>query len=147
HIAATEAVLAGLPGTVPIAAHPADHYLYSREARGLGTQFGYALPQHPVSPSRPLTDGARVQFGTLELEGMHTTGHTPGSISLVCADACVLSGDTLFSHGIGRSDLPGGDEDQIYQSILTRLYTLPEQLLVLPGHGEPTTIGEERRGN
>lgn len=147
HISATEAVLAGLPQSVPIAAHPADDYLYSPDARGLGAQFGYPLPERCVSPDTPFADGAMIRAGTLELMVVHTPGHTPGSVSLVCGDACVLSGDTLFRRGIGRTDLPGGDEDQIYQSILTRLYTLPERLLVLPGHGDATTIGEERRGN
>jgi glyoxylase-like metal-dependent hydrolase (beta-lactamase superfamily II) len=61
--------------------------------------------------------------------------------------AWLLSGDTLFRHGIGRTDLPGGDEDAIYESILTRLYPLPAELTVYPGHGATTTIGEERRAN
>jgi len=147
HISATEAVLAGLSKAVPVAAHPADEYLYSRDARSLGRQFGYPLPGVCVSPNASLVDGAALRAGTLVLEVVHTPGHTPGSVSLVCGDTCVLAGDTLFRRGIGRTDLPGGDEDQIYHSILTSLYTLPEQLLVLPGHGESTTIGEEQRGN
>jgi hydroxyacylglutathione hydrolase len=147
HISATEAVQARLPTPVPVAAHPADGYLYSPEARSTGRQFGYPLPEHCITPDTPLADGETINVGTLQLRVLHTPGHTPGSVSLVCGDACVLSGDTLFRRGIGRTDLPGGDEDRIYGSLLTRLYTLPEQLLVLPGHGESTTIGEERRGN
>ncbi|HEV8193281.1 MAG TPA: MBL fold metallo-hydrolase, partial [Ktedonobacterales bacterium] len=147
HIGATEAVLAGLPQLVAVAAHPADEYLYVAEARELGTQFGYALPERCALPDTPLGDGETIDVGTLRFRVLHTPGHTPGSISLVCGDACVLSGDTLFRRGIGRTDLPGGDEDRIYESILSRLYTLPEELLVLPGHGESTTIGEEQRGN
>jgi hydroxyacylglutathione hydrolase len=147
HIGATEAVLAALPAPIPVAAHPADEYLYSREARALGSQFGYPLPERLALPDRPLADGATIAVGTLELRVLHTPGHTPGSISLLCGDACVLSGDTLFRRGIGRTDLPGGDEDRIYASILTRLYTLPEHLPVLPGHGPSTTIGEERGAN
>jgi hydroxyacylglutathione hydrolase len=82
-----------------------------------------------------------------------TPGHTPGSVSVLCETAdsptgeWLLSGDTLFRRGIGRTDLPGGDEDAIYESILTRLYPLPGDLRVYPGHGEATTIGEERRMN
>ena len=59
----------------------------------------------------------------------------------------MFTGDTLFRRGIGRTDLAGGDEDQIYESILTRLYQLDESLRVLPGHGPATTIGEEKRAN
>jgi hydroxyacylglutathione hydrolase len=147
HISATEAVLAGLPNPVSVVAHPEDEYLYTPEARGVGTQFGYPLPEQLVMPDRLLADGETINVGTFQLQVIHTPGHTPGSISLLCGDACVLSGDTLFRHGIGRTDLPGGDEDRIYESILSHLYTLPEELLVLPGHGESTTIGEEQRGN
>ena len=166
HISATEALLAGLDAPVPVLAHPADGYLYSREARSWGEQFGYPLPESLSLPDSTITDGMLVEVGTLRLRVIATQGHTPGSISLLCeprdagdasdpsADAeearegaWLLSGDTLFRRGIGRTDLPGGDEDAIYESILTRLYPLPAELLVLPGHGGATTIGEERRMN
>ena len=147
HIGATEAVLAGLAERVPLLAHPADAYLYDTAMRALGAPYGYALPKVPALPDRQLNDGDEVQVGALRLEVVHTPGHTPGSISLVCGDACVFSGDTLFRQGIGRTDLPGGDEDAIYESILTRLYPLPAKLVVYPGHGPATTIAEERRAN
>jgi len=120
-------------------------------------------------PDSTITDGMLVEVGTLRLRVIATPGHTPGSICLlyepqdasdasdasgVSADAeearegaWLLSGDTLFRRGIGRTDLPGGDEEAIYESILTCLYPLPAELLVLPGHGGATTIGEERRMN
>jgi glyoxylase-like metal-dependent hydrolase (beta-lactamase superfamily II) len=147
HIGATESVMAGLGKPVPLAAHPADVYLYSREARAIGEPFGYEIPSDLLVPDQPLRDGDRVQVGDLQLQVIHTPGHTPGSISLICGTTCVFTGDTLFQHGIGRTDLPGGDEDAIYHSILTRLYPLAESLDVLPGHGAGTTIGEERRAN
>lgn len=147
HIGATEAVLAGIAERPPLLAHPDDAYLYDSAARSFGAPYGYALPETPATPDRRLNDGDEVQVGTLRLEVVHTPGHTPGSISLVCGDVCVFSGDTLFHHGIGRTDLPGGDEDAIYESILTRLYPLPANLAVYPGHGPATTIAEERRAN
>ena len=161
HISATEALLAGLAGLagrdalVPVLAHPADAYLYTREARGWGEQFGYPLPERLVAPDSTITDGSSVEVGTLQLRVIATPGHTPGSVSLLyepkdAADAegaWLLSGDTLFRRGIGRTDLPGGYEDAIYESILTRLYPLPDGTLVYPGHGDATTIGEERRAN
>jgi hydroxyacylglutathione hydrolase len=147
HIGATEAVLAGLAERVPLAAHPADRYLYERAARVPGAGYGYPVPDLLALPDEPLADGDALEVGDLRLEVIHTPGHTPGSISLRCGDSCVFTGDTLFRRGIGRTDLPGGDEDAIYQSILSRLYPLPEALIVYPGHEPSTTIGEERRGN
>ena len=150
HISATEALLVGLETPVPLLAHPADAYLYTREARGWGEQFGYPLPERLVAPDSTITDGSSVEVGTLQLRVIATPGHTPGSVSLLYEPengAWLLSGDTLFRRGIGRTDLPGGDEDAIYESIQARLYPLPAETLVYPGHGEPTTIGEERRAN
>jgi hydroxyacylglutathione hydrolase len=147
HISATEAVLAGLDAPVPVAAHPADLYLYKREARARGLQFGYPLPETLVLPQEQLDEGGELRCGKLRLGIIHTPGHTPGSISLICGTTSVLTGDTLFRHGIGRTDLEGGDEEAIYSSILNRLYSLAESLMVFPGHGPGTTIGEERRSN
>jgi hydroxyacylglutathione hydrolase len=146
HIGATEAVLAGLSPSTPLAAHPADAYLYEPENRGMGAMFGYPLPETSVTPDMTLADGQTLEIGTLRLEVLHTPGHTPGSICLVVGDSC-LSGDTLFCRGIGRTDLLGGDEEAIYESIATRLYPLPEKMKVYPGHGAATTIGEERSLN
>lgn len=147
HISGTEAVLAELPDALPVAASQKDAYLYSREARAMGTPYGYPLPEPLMTPDRELRDGDEVRAGTVALRVVETPGHTPGSLSLVYADAVVFSGDTLFRRGIGRTDLPGGDEDAIYESILSRLYMLPPGMVAYPGHGEATTIGEERRGN
>jgi glyoxylase-like metal-dependent hydrolase (beta-lactamase superfamily II) len=146
HIGATEAVLAGLPESTSLAAHPADAYLYEAENRGMGAMFGYPQPETLAIPDVTLADGQALEIGTLRLEVLHTPGHTPGSICLVVGGDC-LSGDTLFRRGIGRTDLLGGDEEAIYESIATRLYPLPAELRVHPGHGETTTIGEERRLN
>jgi hydroxyacylglutathione hydrolase len=147
HISATESVMAGLEKPVPLVAHAADAYLYLREARAMGVNFGYEVPTDLLVPDQHLNDGDKLQVGSIQLQVIHTPGHTPGSISLNCGTTCVFTGDTLFQHGIGRTDLAGGDEDAIYHSILTRLYPLPGSLEVLPGHGSGTTIGEERRAN
>jgi hydroxyacylglutathione hydrolase len=146
HIGATEAVLAGLPASTPLAAHPADAYLYEAENRALGAMFGYPLPETLALPDVTLAQGQTLEIGTLRIEVLHTRGHTPGSICLIVGGDC-LSGDTLFRRGIGRTDLLGGDEEAIYESIATRLYPLPAETRVYPGHGEATTIGEERRLN
>jgi glyoxylase-like metal-dependent hydrolase (beta-lactamase superfamily II) len=150
HISGTEALLTGLGlprAEVRLAAHPADAFLYTQEGRAAGALFGYPVPDDPAQPDFALEDGLELAIGTLRLRVIATPGHTPGSVSVLCAPWCVFSGDTLFRRGIGRTDLLGGDEDAIYASIESRLYPLDPALVVHPGHGPPTTIGEERRLN
>jgi len=99
-------------------------------------------------PDEPLTDGQRVGLESCSALVMHTPGHTQGSICLHFEPLrMVIAGDTLFAGSIGRTDLPGGNFDQIIDSIETRLLTLPDDTRVLPGHGPATTIGHERRKN
>lgn len=147
HISATEAVRAGLPERVTVWAHPADLYLYDHRARALSVPYGYPLPAELSLPDERLADGGELRVGRVRLTVIATPGHTPGSVCLHLPGRWLLSGDTLFRRGIGRTDLPGGEEDAIYESILTRLYPLPDELAVYPGHGDATTIGEERHEN
>jgi hydroxyacylglutathione hydrolase len=147
HVCATESVLAGLPGDVTLGAHPHDAFLDSAEARAIAATFGYPVTQERAAPTLALDDGVEIPIGTLRLRVIHTPGHTPGSVSLLCSPWCVFTGDTLFRRGVGRTDLSGGDEDALYSSIESRLYSLDSALTVYPGHGAPTTIGEERRAN
>jgi hydroxyacylglutathione hydrolase len=77
---------------------------------------------------------------------LYTPGHTQGGICLL-GNGLVFTGDTLFNSGIGRTDLPGGNYKQLMNSIKTKLLTLDDKTKVYPGHGPPTTIGEERRAN
>lgn len=92
-----------------------------------------------------LEDGVLIKVGTEILKVMHTPGHTPGSISLV-GEKVVFTGDTLFAGGIGRTDFPGGSIKDMVLS-LKKLVSLPDYLLVYPGHGFVSTIGEEKRIN
>jgi glyoxylase-like metal-dependent hydrolase (beta-lactamase superfamily II) len=86
--------------------------------------------------------------GGVDFHVLHTPGHTRGSLSLwIPAETKVVAGDTLFRDSIGRTDLPGGDGRQILVSIREKLLALPEETVVLPGHGEPTTIGREKELN
>lgn len=147
HISGTEAVQAALPAPVPIAASPRDAYLYTLRERTVGVHYGYPLPERPLTPDTDVRHGDEVRAGSIALRVIETPGHTPGSLSLAYAHQLVFSGDTLFRRGIGRIDLSGADEDAIYDSILTRLYTLPATVVVYPGHGDATTIGQERRDN
>jgi hydroxyacylglutathione hydrolase len=93
-------------------------------------------------------DGDKLVVGTAEFHVLHTPGHTPGSISLwIPAEGKLIAGDTLFRDSIGRTDLPGGDGRQILRSIHDKLLGLPEETVVIPGHGPNTTIARERRFN
>ena len=143
HILAIDAISGVYP--VPLAIHPADVPLYNDELAS--QQFGLPLPLVRRKPDILLQEGDQISFGTLTLEVLHTPGHTPGGICLVSQSYCVFSGDTLFYRGIGRTDLAGGDYQQIEQSIRNKLYTLEDELVVFPGHGQSTTIIEEKYEN
>jgi hydroxyacylglutathione hydrolase len=104
------------------------------------------LPPPPVDAFP--TDGQDIEVAGVSLRVMHTPGHTPGSVSLYAAEAHLLfSGDTLFRESIGRTDLPGGDTETIARSIREKLYALPDDTRVLPGHMQETTIAHERTHN
>jgi glyoxylase-like metal-dependent hydrolase (beta-lactamase superfamily II) len=95
-----------------------------------------------------LKDGDKFLLGTTELLAMHTPGHTQGSSCIwIPSEKTLLAGDTLFRDSIGRTDLPGGDGRQILRSIQGKLLELPEDTVVVPGHGDSTTIGREKKRN
>jgi len=87
-------------------------------------------------------------LGDDKLAILLTPGHSPASICFCCAaQNFVIGGDVLFYESVGRFDLPGGNEQQLYKSIKEKLYVLPDETIVYPGHGEPTTIGHEKKYN
>lgn len=97
-------------------------------------------------PERLLRDGDVIEIGGLRFTVLHTPGHSLGGISLY-GHGMVFTGDTLFNYGVGRSDFPGCSHSQLIDSIKRKLMSLPDDTIVYPGHGPPTTIGEEKRGN
>jgi glyoxylase-like metal-dependent hydrolase (beta-lactamase superfamily II) len=114
-----------------------------QQAAWLGT-----APPETALPDEGLSDGQIVGLPAYPATVLHTPGHTQGSVCLHFAPLQLLiAGDTLFAGSIGRTDLPGGNFDQIIESIHTRLLDLPEQTRVLPGHGSVTSIGAELRSN
>ncbi|MDQ3878326.1 MAG: MBL fold metallo-hydrolase [Actinomycetota bacterium] len=100
----------------------------------------------PPDVDRDASEGDRLVAGRIELEVVHTPGHSPGSISLI-GDGAVFSGDTLFQGSIGRTDLPGGDHDALLRAVRNKLFPLDDDLPVYPGHGPATSVGHERRFN
>ncbi len=114
-----------------------------------GAYFGVSVPSS-CEPGRLLEHGDRLRVGGVELEVRHAPGHSPGHIVLTTgneAGPLVFAGDVLFAGSIGRTDLPGGDSEQLIASIARELLSLPDDTTVYPGHGPATTIGAERRGN
>jgi len=123
-----------------------DHIQAVEAVRDAGIDVGIAAEDAEMLPAYDFTipDDDVVEVGSLRLRTIHTPGHTAGSTCFLLEGKPVLfSGDTLFPGGVGNTSLPGGDFDQIIRSVDRRLFTLPADLLVLPGHGLDTTIGDE----
>lgn len=107
----------------------------------------FGLPSIPMPKvDRPLVDNEEVLIGNEVIRVIHTPGHSPGSVCFLINHA-VFAGDTLFAGSIGRTDIYGGSYDKIINSIKTRLFTLDDHVIVYPGHGTFTTIGEEKQHN
>jgi glyoxylase-like metal-dependent hydrolase (beta-lactamase superfamily II) len=89
-----------------------------------------------------------LEVAGLRFEVRHVPGHAPGNVLFYApAWKCAFPGDAIFAGSVGRADLPGGDWDQLERSIKEQIYTLPEETVLYPGHGPPTTVGTERRTN
>jgi len=105
-------------------------------------------PPGDVTVADSIDDGQSVSAGSLKANVLHTPGHTEGSVCLYFpAEKLLIAGDTLFARSIGRTDLPGGSFEKIMHSLHDRVLTLPDETVVIPGHGPQTTIGEEREEN
>jgi glyoxylase-like metal-dependent hydrolase (beta-lactamase superfamily II) len=105
-------------------------------------------PPGKIAIDQSVKDADRLRVGSLDATVMHTPGHTEGSICLYFpAERKLIAGDTLFAGSIGRTDLPGGSFDKIMDSLKGRVLALPDETIVVPGHGPETTIGEERESN
>ncbi|MEW6428125.1 MAG: MBL fold metallo-hydrolase [Thermodesulfobacteriota bacterium] len=130
-----------------IAMHEADADFFARPDI---VQYFSALGLPPSPPvDRRLADGDILEAGTVRLAVIHTPGHTPGGICLYSAPH-LFTGDTLFAGGVGRTDFPGGSTSKLAAAIRERLFTLPDETIVWPGHGyggSRSTIGREKRDN
>ncbi|HXE71389.1 MAG TPA: MBL fold metallo-hydrolase [Candidatus Nitrosotenuis sp.] len=128
---------------VPLYVHEADAPLLKaapQQALMLGLR-----PGPPVEPDGWLREG-EVSAGPLTFRVLHTPGHSPGGVTLVIGDHAFV-GDAIFAGSIGRTDLPGGDLEVLLRSIKEKILTLGDQVILHPGHGPATTVGEERRSN
>jgi glyoxylase-like metal-dependent hydrolase (beta-lactamase superfamily II) len=132
---------------IPVAAHPnvKDDFLRSRQQAQL---FGMSFMGEGELPDRDLEDGEVIKVGESTLEVISTPGHAMGSISLYAEiEGWVFTGDALFCRSIGRTDFPGGNYEQLRTNIIERLFHLPDDTEVYSGHGESTTIFDERKYN
>jgi hydroxyacylglutathione hydrolase len=120
-------------------------FVFSTPMRML-TSLGVSPVKSPPKPDRLLRDGDLIDLGDLHFEVLYTPGHSSGGICLL-GHGVVFSGDTLFKFGIGRTDFPGMSHERLIKSIGEKLMVLPDETIVYPGHGPPTTIGDERRVN
>jgi glyoxylase-like metal-dependent hydrolase (beta-lactamase superfamily II) len=134
----------------PVVLHAADVPLYEAVVQQ-GLMFGLQVEPQPVV-DRFYEAGGVITFGAYEVRAHHTPGHCPGGVCLQVGSPGtegldLFVGDTLFASSIGRTDLPGGDYQTLIESIRSVLFAFPDEARVYPGHGEPTTIGRERRTN
>lgn len=129
---------------IPVSIHENDLIM----AQDANINLSYMMPMGAthITPDEVLKDGDMIEVGDMMIEVIHTPGHTPGCISLKVGKH-LFTGDTLFKGSIGRTDLPNGDFDQIITSIRERLLVLEDDTIVLPGHGESSTIFYEKMYN
>lgn len=126
--------------------HSSDAPMLARVAE-VARMYGMQGENSPAADAF-LTDGMKLQFGRQCISVLHTPGHTQGGCCLYLeADKLIITGDTLFADSIGRTDLPGGDHEQLLTSIRSKLFTLPDDVVAWPGHGPETSIGHEKKYN
>ena len=132
---------------IEVAAHPNVKNDF-RRSRQQAAMFGLSFDGECELPDRDLEDGEIIKVGESTLEVISTPGHAMGSISLYAEiEGWVFTGDALFCRSIGRTDFPGGNYEQLRTNIIERLFRLPDDTEVYSGHGESTTIYDERRYN
>lgn len=132
--------------SIPLKTHK-DSLMFIEKGKEYAMTFGFEV-QELKKPDGYLEDGEVIEFGQQQLELIHTPGHADGSICFYHKQSgLLLCGDVLFRAGIGRTDLPTGDFDTLIESIKQKLFVLPDDVIVYPGHGPETTIGEEKRSN
>ena len=124
-----------------IGLHRGDEILYLG-AEQTAVLFGFSM-QAPPPVDLFLKDGDMLQRGEISLKVVHTPGHSQGSVCFVC-DGVVFTGDLIFAGAVGRTDFPGGDSEKLYDSINNRIFTLPDDTRLYPGHGPVTTVLSEK---
>jgi glyoxylase-like metal-dependent hydrolase (beta-lactamase superfamily II) len=126
---------------------PEKDLILLKNASTQAQMFGMNLDD-PPEPDKLISENIELNLGNSKLKFLFTPGHTPGEFCIYLKDERIcVTGDVLFKEGIGRTDLWGGDYDTLIKSIETKLFTLPDNVKVFPGHGESSTIGHEKENN
>ena len=145
HIGGAGAIADALNPLPLVALHPNDHVLW--RAGGGGSIFGFDIDPGP-EPTIDFYQGQILRLGDVEFEVRFTPGHTLGHCILYVASAGIcFCGDLIFAGSVGRTDLPGGDWDQLVESIRSQVFTMPDDTRLLSGHGPETTVGMEKASN
>ncbi len=162
HIGANFDIKKAFPD-IEICIHRNDEEMLKNAAKNLSVELGFKFTSPPAG--RLLENDDLVSVGRLNFKILHTPGHTPGGICLLSQPfnpagsplranlavggqtPVIFTGDTLFEMGIGRTDFPGSSHEDLINSIQTRIFTLPDETIVYPGHGGPTTVGQEKHSN
>lgn len=129
---------------VPIFIHRLDAEFLQDGIKNMSAMLLFEI--NSPEAARLLEDGDTIDLGSLHLDVIHTPGHTPGSIS-VKLDGIIFTGDALFKHGIGRTDFDYGDQEALLKSIKTKLLVFDDDTVIHPGHGDSSTIGEQKKHN
>jgi hydroxyacylglutathione hydrolase len=145
HIAGVATIQAAQPTPLRVGLHPADLNLW--RAGGGARLFGVQLEPGP-DPAVHFEHGQQLALGEQHLVVRHTPGHSPGHVVFYAPqDGVVFCGDLIFENSVGRTDLPGSSQAQLLQSIHQHILTLPPDTRLLPGHGNPTTVAQEKHSN
>jgi glyoxylase-like metal-dependent hydrolase (beta-lactamase superfamily II) len=145
HIAGVNDMLEAF-AEVPILCPRGDAAMLRDPSLNLSDRFG--LPLTVEGEFQTVEPGEEINLGSTSWQVLDTAGHTPGGVSYYCrSEGVVITGDALFAGSVGRTDIPGGDHEQLLRSIRENLLTLPEETVILPGHGPATTVRREKSDN
>ena len=142
HVGAVSALKERTGASVYI--HP-DDAARMRTAGRQAMMFGLRVPS-PPPPDVLVREGDSIPLGNVAFRVLHTPGHTPGHVTYLSGDLAFV-GDLIFAGSIGRTDLPGGSLHELLRAVREKIFTLPGETVLFPGHGPATTVGEEKRGN
>ena len=145
HIAGVVVLRENFPD-IKVYIHKLDGKMLTAAKDNLSAMAGVSFSTEPADFS--LEEGTIIEQAGIKLKVLHTPGHTPGGISLYAkADGIIFVGDTLFANSVGRTDIPGGNMTQLIKGIKEKLFALPDETVVYPGHGPQTTIAQEKAHN
>jgi len=146
HIAGNAAMKEAFP-QAPLVIGINDRIMLSDPVRNLSRNYGYDLISPPADQT--VVEGDRLSFAGIDFEVLDIPGHSPGHVVFVIRESpiVIIGGDVLFQGSIGRTDFPGGSFEQLADGIRKKLYPLPDDTIIYPGHGPVTKVGHERRTN